>query len=100
MRRLCCCNCRCNLSLEARRKEGPEVMEGTLTCHGCGAAYPITNGVPRFLPSDLAADVRHTARNFGASWKIWHGIDDGKYERQPTRRLRIHCFRRPSASRS
>ncbi len=82
LRRLCCCRCRGDLALEARRREGQEILEGTLTCRSCSAAYPITNGVPRFVLPDLAPEVRHTARNFGASWKIWHGIDDGKYERQ------------------
>lgn len=39
---------------EGSTKPG-EVLEGKLTCAGCGATYPVINGVPRVLPSDLRA---------------------------------------------
>jgi uncharacterized protein YbaR (Trm112 family) len=33
-----------------------EVAEGMIHC-GCGKAYPIIGGVPRFLPDDLQAEL-------------------------------------------
>jgi len=33
-----------------------EVAEGMIHC-GCGNAYPIIGGVPRFLPDDLQAEL-------------------------------------------
>ena len=30
-----------------------EIIEGVLTCHSCLASYPIEDGTPRLLPSDL-----------------------------------------------
>jgi SAM-dependent methyltransferase len=38
--------------------------------------------VPRFVGDELSGDVRHTAKNFGASWKIWNSIDDDRYHTQ------------------
>jgi len=49
---LCCPLCRGNLTLTARKKEGEEVVEGTLACAKCGVDYPISDGIPDLLPPD------------------------------------------------
>ncbi len=45
-----CPVCRKELTLSPSRQEGTEVLEGTLTCTGCGASYPIADGIPDMLP--------------------------------------------------
>lgn len=35
-----------------RTGDGDDVIEGTLACASCGAAYPIRGGIPNLLPSD------------------------------------------------
>lgn len=32
--------------------DGDDVIEGTLACASCGAAYPIRGGIPNLLPPD------------------------------------------------
>jgi uncharacterized protein len=49
---LCCPVCRGDLTLTARRSEGGEVVEGTLTCAACHVDYPIEDGIPNLLPPD------------------------------------------------
>ncbi len=49
-------------------RDTDEILEGTLTCAGCQAAYPIRRGVPRFLSTSLAADKIATANAFGYEW--------------------------------
>ena len=49
---LCCPVCRGDLELTVARKEGDEVLEGTLRCMKCGATYPIDDGIPNLLPPD------------------------------------------------
>lgn len=41
---------------------GEEIEEGQLRCSGCAAAYPVTNGIPRFV------DPRSYASSFGLQW--------------------------------
>jgi uncharacterized protein len=49
---LCCPVCKGDLSLEVTRKEGTEIVEGTLTCQKCKNTYPIQDGIPDLLPPD------------------------------------------------
>jgi uncharacterized protein YbaR (Trm112 family)/2-polyprenyl-3-methyl-5-hydroxy-6-metoxy-1,4-benzoquinol methylase len=51
---LCCPMCESAVTLAAFREEGAEVLEGLLTCGGCGRTYPIINAIPRMLPDPLA----------------------------------------------
>jgi len=47
-----CPICRSELQLAPGRTEGEEILEGTLTCVGCHASYPISDGIPDLLPPD------------------------------------------------
>jgi SAM-dependent methyltransferase len=44
-----CPGCKGALDLRAVTRDGPEVLEGSLTCRSCGAEYAVTRGVPRFV---------------------------------------------------
>jgi uncharacterized protein YbaR (Trm112 family) len=48
---LCCPSCKGDLKLDVKRKQKEEIVEGTLTCKGCSAVYPIEHSIPNFLPS-------------------------------------------------
>jgi SAM-dependent methyltransferase len=46
-----------------------EVTSGTLTCVGCGKAYPVTAGIPRLLAASAhERERRWTASRFGYLW--------------------------------
>jgi uncharacterized protein YbaR (Trm112 family) len=45
-----CPLCRGELVLAVRKREGGEIVEGTLTCGKCHVDYPITDGIPDLLP--------------------------------------------------
>jgi uncharacterized protein len=47
-----CPLCRGELTLEAQRREGGEIVEGKLTCGACRVDYPIHDGIPDLLPPD------------------------------------------------
>ena len=47
-----------------------EIVEGTLCCP-CGRTWPITRGVPRFLPHAMAEDVKKTQDTFSYEWKMF-----------------------------
>lgn len=49
---LCCPLCRGDLTLERRKTEGEEIVEGTLHCAACRVDYPIDDGIPNLLPPD------------------------------------------------
>ena len=60
---LVCPACVADLTLrDVRREEGDSVLEAELWCMICGAAYPITVGVPRFVPAS------NYASGFGLQW--------------------------------
>ena len=63
-----CPQCKGELSLETRAKEGAEIIEGSLRCTGCGKVYPITKGVPRFVPQDAYAE------SFGYQWNWFRTV--------------------------
>jgi SAM-dependent methyltransferase len=64
---LACPRCQADLTLEATRRDATEVMEGKLTCTGCGRAVPIIHGVPRFAEEQSAVQEQ-TAAAFGYEW--------------------------------
>lgn len=49
---LCCPVCKGDLALERRKEEGPEILEGSLTCPRCAVVYPIEDGIPDLLPPE------------------------------------------------
>lgn len=78
--RLACPVCRGALTL-APDDEREDVREGELTCSTCALRYPVTAGVPRLLPPDLAAEARTTAERFGWEWQRFDEIRP-QYEAQ------------------
>src|SRR5688572_9789720 len=63
-----CPHCKGELALVTSVKEAAEIIEGTLTCKACGKAYPITKGVPRFVPQDAYA------QSFGYQWNWFRTV--------------------------
>jgi SAM-dependent methyltransferase len=63
-----CPSCKAELALRTALKEGAEIVEGDLTCGDCGHVYPITNGVPRFVPQDAYA------QSFGYQWNWFRTV--------------------------
>ncbi len=47
-----CPVCRGELTLTATRRDGVEIVEGSLRCGACPADYPIEDGIPNLLPPD------------------------------------------------
>jgi SAM-dependent methyltransferase len=59
---LMCVRCGCNkLGLESPQQQG-DIRSGRLLCPDCMQAYPIVNGIPRFVRGESYAD------NFGLQW--------------------------------
>jgi len=56
---------RCRGDLDVHSDESTEIEGGKLSCRGCADSYPITGGVPRFVPSESYAD------SFGRQWTRW-----------------------------
>jgi SAM-dependent methyltransferase len=52
------------------------VLEGTLRCGACGAAFSVRDGIPRMLPDHLSVKERRTSRAFGTEWKILGELSD------------------------
>ncbi len=65
---LACPTCKDDLSLQADWWERNEVVNGTLTCKGCGAVFPIVRGVPRFVQSGSYA------ASFGLEWRLFSTV--------------------------
>ena len=68
----------CYKSLEAQvdRSEGAEIIEGTLSCVGCGSTFPITRGIPRILAHALSDDTKATADAFTYEWTHYSKLTD------------------------
>jgi SAM-dependent methyltransferase len=63
-----CPACKSELMLHTTLKEGAEIIEGNLKCSRCNASYPITRGVPRFVPQDAYAE------SFGYQWNWFRTV--------------------------
>ncbi|MBI2078110.1 MAG: methytransferase partner Trm112 [Euryarchaeota archaeon] len=55
---VCCPDCRGDLRLRADQTDPAtqEILEGTLTCAGCGHVFPVEEGIPNLLPASLEED--------------------------------------------
>ncbi len=63
-----CPQCKGELTLRTGIKEGAEVVEGDLDCGTCGTVFPITKGVPRFVPRETYA------QSFGYQWNWFRTV--------------------------
>ncbi len=60
---LVCPQCRGPLECRSMRVASDgDILAGELRCDGCGTAYPVERGIPRFVPSD------DYASSFGYQW--------------------------------
>ena len=50
---LACPLCRGELGLTVDRREGDEIVEGSLRCFECGEVFPIEDTIPNLLPPEL-----------------------------------------------
>lgn len=62
LRLLCCPACRSDLRVHGDVSAGHHIETGELSCHACGAGYPIRSAIPRFVPSGNYSD------SFGFQW--------------------------------
>ena len=63
-----CPACKKTLDLCVRSRQGGEILEGSLTCDPCQATYPITGGIPRFVPAGAYA------QSFGYQWNWFRTV--------------------------
>lgn len=68
---LSCPSCRADAPLEASGTADAKghIVSGELHCTACGARYPITGGVPRFV-----AASEDYCGNFGYQWQKWRTL--------------------------
>lgn len=73
---ICCPYCANDLVVEAdKRDERGNVQEGTLSCIGCSALFPVTGGIPRMAPA-VEKDKQKTADAFGYEWLKFNKLHD------------------------
>jgi SAM-dependent methyltransferase len=68
LRFVTCPRCARDLTLTVLREDGPEIIEGGLSCAVCGASYPIFRGIARFVESDSYAS------SFGRQWNWFRTV--------------------------
>lgn len=61
---LVCPNCSGELSLDTLEGDDQVIREGTLRCDSCESAFPVVNGIPRFVSDD-----QQYCENFGWQWE-------------------------------
>jgi SAM-dependent methyltransferase len=72
-----CPACHEELRLRVDARPQAEILEGSLTCSGCEANYPITRGVPRFVPTGAYAT------SFGYQWNWFRTVQIDSINRTP-----------------
>ena len=77
---LVCPGCHSGFEAQAERTDDTGLIEGTLVCSGCGSTFPITRGIPRFLPGELSAEKKATADAFGYEWTHYSTLTDADKE--------------------
>ncbi len=78
---LACPGCGGALDLTTGVEEAGEVIEGSLGCGACAAAWAIRRGVPRFAEDTRDETDARTAAAFGWEWQAFSRID-AHHERQ------------------
>ncbi len=73
---LACQKCQRSFEVHAEREEQQEILEGGLVCTGCRASFPVTRGIPRFLPQQLSSDKQATAAALGYEWTHYPELSD------------------------
>jgi 2-polyprenyl-3-methyl-5-hydroxy-6-metoxy-1,4-benzoquinol methylase/uncharacterized protein YbaR (Trm112 family) len=72
------------LRLADPRQDNGDIVAGTLICTGCGAEFPVIDGIPRFVrrPDDYAG-------NFAFEWERWGRVQIDRFagHRLSTRRF-------------
>jgi SAM-dependent methyltransferase len=63
-----CSACGGAFDLHVDSRESGEVVEGALACLGCSRVFPVSRGIPRFLPEALSKEQMETADAFGYEW--------------------------------
>jgi SAM-dependent methyltransferase/uncharacterized protein YbaR (Trm112 family) len=93
---LACPDCGGTFTAIPIAEEDGEVREGTLSCGGCGGAYPIVGYIPRCLPkyrtqgdTRLADLQKMTQASFGYQWTTHdrYGWDDPHYNLEKEKRV-------------
>jgi len=83
--RLVCPQCHGDLTCDVvETRDDGDIMTGHLDCPACPARYPVTGGIPRFVPSD------NYASSFGYQWNRFRQeqIDSLNGMQQSEQRLR------------
>lgn len=75
---ICCPDCKTDLLLAIEKREGREIISGSLSCQKCLEQYPILKGVPRFIKGiKTDADLRKVyADSFGHQWTTYDWLRD------------------------
>ncbi len=68
---LACPDCAASFSADIQTREGEEIIEATLACSQCGKKFPVTGGIPRFVPQ-MKAETAQTTEGFGFEWNTFN----------------------------
>jgi uncharacterized protein YbaR (Trm112 family) len=71
---LACPDCKGALRLGRAEREGDEIVDGELHCHGCKRTFAIARGVPRLLPTGVPDLAQEVAEGFGWQWNRFDEI--------------------------
>lgn len=81
---LACPACRGPLALSGASGAGADsVDDGRLSCDGCGEAYPITGGIPRFVPRE------NYTSSFGLEWTLHATTQYDSHSHRPVSETRF-----------
>ena len=75
---LCCPECHADLILAPQQTKTieAEIEWGVLSCEGCSRRYPVTHGIPRFVPPELPDTVKKNVNSFGYEWSWLSSVSD------------------------
>jgi SAM-dependent methyltransferase len=71
-----CPACRAHFAVHVESADDVGVVEGKLVCSGCRVSFPITGGIPCFLPPELSPAKKATADAFGYEWTHYSKLTD------------------------